>query len=467
MSLSKLQVQGDEADNDFDWNSAAKSVVRTGLGYVPVVGGILSGLVGIFWPSSSADIWAEMKEKVEALINQKISELVYKQVQDSLKGLNLVINDYLNAAKIGSPSTYLSEKWNAANAIFLYSLPSFQSEGYEVLLLPLFAQYCNLFLSLLHDGAIHGKDKMGWNDLVVDDIAETLRKRIDEYTKYVCDTYQKGLDDTKATAPHNDHECQPFKTVNRYEREMTLAVVDHRDLWQYFNPTKYPPPVKDIYLDREIYTDPVGTADDTGIKMPGKPSQPISKITVWGWDRIDACQVDYPSGGGPDGVTSTGRMGNRSGGDIRTHGGSFDLTTRGPIVAAAGKSGHILNAWWFHFKDGSVSNKMGGNYHGGGQYKFQFEGEILSSIRIMGVSRFYGSTNCVVYGFKYEKDAAPTPQMLQLLHETSPQQHTAKQILAMFPGHDYMLADVERMEKEYDWEGKRSQHWIRLAESKS
>ena len=133
--------------------------MQTGLGYAPVVGGILSGLVGIFWPSSGVDIWAEIKEKVEALINQKISELVYHQVQDSLninKGLNLVINDYPHAINIGSPPTILLEKWDAAKSIFLYNLPIFQSKGYEVLLLPLFAQYD---LSLLRDGAILGKIK--------------------------------------------------------------------------------------------------------------------------------------------------------------------------------------------------------------------------------------------------------------------------------------------------------------------
>ena len=102
-------------------------------------------------------------------------------------------------------------------------------------------------------------------------------------------------------------------------------------------------------------------------------------------------------------------------------------------------------------------------------YKFQFKGEILSSIRIMGFSSWVHDkfANCAIFGFKYKKSIAPTPRMLQLLHETSPQQHTAKQILAMFPGHDYMLADVERMEKEDDWEGIRSQRWIQLAESKS
>jgi len=89
MSLSKALAR---ADDDIDWDSLAKSVITTGLGEIPYVGSILSALADILWPSGD-DVWTEIKDKVEALIKEKISELVYKQVQNSLKGLKNNIDE--------------------------------------------------------------------------------------------------------------------------------------------------------------------------------------------------------------------------------------------------------------------------------------------------------------------------------------------------------------------------------------
>ena len=183
MSLSKALAR---ADDDIDWDNLAKTVITTGLGEI---GSILSSLADILWPSGD-DVWNEIKDKVEALIKEKISELVYKQVQNSLKGLKNNIDDYVSAAKTGEPPSILSQKWIATNALFLHDLPSFQSKDYELLLLPLFAQFANLHLTLLRDGVFHGKDKMGWSDTTVDNVTKTLAARIAEYTKYTDETYK-------------------------------------------------------------------------------------------------------------------------------------------------------------------------------------------------------------------------------------------------------------------------------------
>ena len=73
MSLSKALPR---ADDDIDWDSLAKAVITTGLGEIPYVGSIVSALADILWPSGD-DVWKEIKDKVEALIKEKISELVY------------------------------------------------------------------------------------------------------------------------------------------------------------------------------------------------------------------------------------------------------------------------------------------------------------------------------------------------------------------------------------------------------
>ena len=55
----------------------------------------------------------------------------------------------------------------------------------------------------------------------------------------------------------------------------------------------------------------------------------------------------------------------------------------------------------FKFADGYETGYMGGQYSGGTNYSWAFQDEIVSKIKIMGVSSYYGSADCIVYGFRY------------------------------------------------------------------
>lgn len=443
---------------EFDYNNAARVVVSTVLGEVPVVGVLLSALVDIFWPNPEVDIWAQIEAKVEALVNQKIAERVWQQVSESLAGLQNVLDDYLYAAKnFPNDPKYISEKFNVAQGHFLHDLPQFQSKGYELLLLPLFAQFANLHLGLLRDGAAFGSN-WGWSPDVLERIRKQLVDGISNYTGYATRIYDAGLADTRAKAPSNPAKTEPFNTVNRFVREMTLTVLDFRAMWPYYDVVKYPTPPK-IYLDREIYSDAVGTSDDSPFSIPGIPGAAPSRVIVWGWDRIDAIQVDYPQGGGPDGKTSTGRMGNSKGGsDAPPHGGNFDIGGN-PVTLVRARYGHIVNALWFQFKNGSWSNKLGGNYPGGGDRDFSYPSEILSSIKVMGVSRFYGSANCAVFGFKFDRNAQPTAELLQRLFRTSPQAVSASTMAQRLGASETLVRDVAVWAQQNHWDAAREHLW--------
>jgi len=413
-----------------DWNNAAEVTVAASMEMVPEVGSILGALTYILWPESSTDVWGQIEAQVEALINQKLDTLVYSQVQASLTGLHSNVNDYLTSLQTGTGvPTYISEKWNVANGDFQQQLATFQLSGYEVLLLPLFAQFANLHLSLLRDGALFGAN-WGWTSAITNSIASTLTSNIASYTAYAQKIYQQGYQSVVNSTKSSNHSCQPFRTVNSYVRQMTLTVLDFAQMWAYFDPEKYPDPTK-VYLSREIYSDPVGTCDDSGtIKLPSAPTQPISKIVAWGWDRVDAVQVSYPSGGGPGGVTQTARMGDKSGGSNTQHGGTFNLSSSNPIIKATGQAGDILNAMTFIFQDGTSTVKCGGKVGGGGSFSFSYGSEILSSIHINGVSKFYGSADSAVFGFKYAQSQTVNPDALQLLYVSSPTSITVDQLAA-------------------------------------
>ncbi|MBI4909472.1 MAG: hypothetical protein HY820_37990 [Acidobacteria bacterium] len=404
----------------FDWNNAAEQGIAGILGLVPEVGPLLSALVYIFWPQSKEDIWGEIEAQVEALIQKDLSQLVQTEVSASLQGLNNVLNDYLLALKDGTGDpTYISEKWNIANGDFLQQLPTFQMSGYQVLLLPLFAQFSNMHLSLLRDGVLGGA-KWGWTPAILKQTQITLTSTIAAYAAYAQTTYQTGLTNVQSSTPGNNQQAQPFRAVNQYVRQMTLTVLDFMNMWQYFDVSKYPNGVS-VYLNREIYSDPQGTCDDSGpIVLPSPPTAPISQISVWAWDRIDAVQLTYPAGGGPGGVTTTARMGDQGGGsNSPPHGGVFQVAAN-PVVTAGGLSGDIVNAMNFTFANGSSSGQLGGNYPGGGPFSYSYPNEILSSIHINGISNYYGSADCVVYGFKFRQSNQLSADTERLLYVTAP-----------------------------------------------
>lgn len=416
-------VVAEQLAYEVDFNELAKRVVAAGLGRIPYVGAVLGAMVGVLWPSREVDVWSQIEARVEALVNQKISALVWTQTQDRLKGLHNVTDDYLYAVQYNHDDpAVVAQKWQIAHGHFRHDLPSFQSPGYELLLLPPFAQFGNLHLMLLRDGAMFGAS-WGWSQSVVDGVRKQLAETIASYLAYAEATYAKGLADTVARARPNEAKTEPFNTVNRFRREMTLTVLDFTLMWPYFDIAKYPDPV-DVAVTREIYSDVVGTAADTGVSIPqNPPKSPISRIVGWGWDRVDAVQVDYPEGGGPDGRSSTGRMGNRSGGSSAPPwGGDFDLARTGAVVEVRVKSGHILNAMWLVFENGSSSNNIGGKYPGGNPSEWKYPGEILSSIKIMGVSNYYKSADAAVFGFKYRGERFPRadPQLLRAFYVGDP-----------------------------------------------
>ncbi|MET1004290.1 MAG: insecticidal delta-endotoxin Cry8Ea1 family protein [Propionibacteriaceae bacterium] len=386
-------------------NDASKTVVTTGLGMIPEVGELLSGLVDIFWPASKEDVWGEIRDQVEALINQKLSDLVAQETASDLAGLDKVLKVYVENAKPDSSPRLTSEYWTSARIAFENAMPHFITPGYEVLLLPLWAEAANMHLGLLRDGVLFGKN-WGWNDSDHSTVLGDLQQTIKDYTSWAPRIFGLGMGPFLFAT--NYHACEPFRGANQY-RQQLLTVLDTAERWPFFDPTAYPPPVSpdDLYLTREMYSQPMGTADDSGLFfLPLKPpTAPISQISVWSGSLIDGIQVAYPSGGGPDGVTQTARMGSMTGGAL----GVVQVRPENPIVSVAVWAGDALEGVQFTFKDGTTSPHFGGS--GGTRLDFSYfdsdlkSGQVLSSLYVNGRSNFYGTADTLVCGFQYERPA--------------------------------------------------------------
>src|ERR1041385_4037546 len=162
MSSSVQSASPSLVQYSVDWNNVALQAITAGLDCVPVIGDFLSHLVAAFWPPSGEDVWAEIKQQVENLINQSISADDYDRVQAQLgsaaeqSGLIGVLNNYLGSIATPSNGQNPVDTWTAANEVFIAALSAFQQQGIELLLLPLFAQFATLHLMLLRFGVHQG-----------------------------------------------------------------------------------------------------------------------------------------------------------------------------------------------------------------------------------------------------------------------------------------------------------------------
>jgi hypothetical protein len=430
-------------DYSIDWNDAAKTAVTTGLEMIPEVGDILGALVDIFWPSTNEDVWSEIKAQVEALVDQKIAANVYQQVSEDLQGLNNSLTLYLNELKNGNASSIL-DQWISTRTVFVNALPHFQSQGYELPLLPLFGQFANMYLALLRDGVIKGKD-WGRTDADQQQTAQDCITSINGFYAYTANVYNTGRFNLMKATKRNDSVCEPFRTVNTYDRQMTLTVLDFMDSWYYYDAIKYPNGAK-VVLGREIYSNPFGSCDystnkDT-IGLPTPPTQFPTNLTVWSGPRITAAQLTYPANSGPGSVTQTPRMGDLSRGSANI----VNTSPSNPITKVRTLTGvyqgqyfqnALPGALQFQFNDGTTTGLVGDTGGNLGALAdsglFGYPNEALSSVYIHGANTELGGADCVVFGFQYWQSPATTLVAIGTFYVKSPNEHSAADFAKAFP----------------------------------
>ncbi|GAB4044367.1 insecticidal delta-endotoxin Cry8Ea1 family protein [Spirosoma jeollabukense] len=450
-------------DAQIDWNDDAKTAVTTALGMIPEAGEILSGLVDIFWPKSKEDVWGKVKTQVETLVQQDIAASVYQHVQEDLDGLNTQLSTYLTYLNPknadGTPGVKDFEairgEWRAVRTAFDGALPHFQSTAapqYQLPLLGLFSQFANLYLGFLRDAVAHGSE-WGMQEAELQSITTALKNNINDYYRYTAQTYNDGRLKLWNSTKRNDNLCEPFRTVNNYDRQMTLTILDFMYSWYYYDVTVYKStpgnPIK-VEITREIYSDPYGSCDDSGvigITTP-VPTQRPTSITVWGYDRIDAVQLTYPANSGPGGLTTTPRMGNQNGGNTQPpHGGIITNTPNNPIIAASVYyalfkynsyvSNPLVAQLQFLFDDRTTTDVMGGTAGSiNGVSNTDWIGypyEALSSIHINGVNKVLGTADSIVFGFTYWKSPDAQVEALRKVYVTSPTERSVSDFAQAYP----------------------------------
>jgi hypothetical protein len=346
-----------------NWSYTAETVIVTGLDEIPGVGNILAGLVEIFWPGGEEDVWKEIFDKVKALVQQAITKDVYGRVQTKLgsasedSGLIGVLKSYIDA-KNKTNGQDPKDTWISANETLINSSAAFEQQGYEVLLLPLFAQMANLHLTLLRDGAYAGYC----------DVSE-LQQYINLYDQWAEKYLAQGI------ASRQSKSDGSYNYLNTFVRFMQLHVGNYSDLWPRFDYTKSFPPLE---VSKEIYytiTEACGflTGGHNYSPPTGLPWQITNIALYWiqetdnVWNFVEGAQLnysDYSNGAYPySGVLVNGQappLGQYEGGYNYYELTNVGVSSSNPIVSVQGlfNSSGAVYCVEFTFKNDSSSGQI-------------------------------------------------------------------------------------------------------------
>ena len=229
------------SNSTVDWSSLAEAFLSTALGAIPEVGPLLSNLLGVFWPKPSEDVWGEIRDQVQTLINQDISDLVWNNTKNVLGGPDFGPGTGLYGDVVSynaSINTTLEQQaWVTTNENFIENIETFMQDPYEYLLLPLFAQMANLHLTVLRGGAARQYPNA----------EASLESWTAAYVRYADQWSRWAVGNQSAKYAGN------FNQVNKVERFMQVNVRNFMRLWPCFSAALFPQPVKQITSGSEIF----------------------------------------------------------------------------------------------------------------------------------------------------------------------------------------------------------------------
>lgn len=427
--------------------------VTTLFNYIPIVGQALSGLTQLLWPQGP--------DATTNSLQQMVKQAAYDSVSTELTGIgeSLMGNPANPEAGAwnsevaawhaycdthgGDRSTLcvaqardtLWGAWNSLNRdVFLHDRPAFQQNTSEVSnldLLPLYAQYENLYMSFLRDGILmhwYWDDRTDmnpyWGNLDQNVPAKSMAGELNPNNLsygvgYTDSVYHAGLDQQPAAT-------SDWRTRNEYIRNMTLGVLDARDTWKFEDPAAYPDPIPGgVKLTRMIWTYPTGHMQSQPV-VPTNVGGPLKELTLWTkpvedggtyvFRNISSSQVTSPPLLGPaqsgpvTGITSQPV-------NVARY---YDLAALGPISevktqsyqsGCIGKQQNIPSWVGLYYAKGGHSDN--GSYLSYDDTNdLAYDGEVLAAVRVVG-SYDVGSCgdhvgDSILFGFRYADSYLPS-----------------------------------------------------------
>lgn len=462
------------AYNPWDPNDA-KDIAKMFAGMVPGVGPLLSCMVAVLWPSSGDDVSDLIDDKIDADTKEDVQNVLlglqdglspydgYQKVRDAwLEDCDGVNSDVCNQS-----AQNVWSSWDNMRSTFVTSRKQFQTTrtDYQLMLLPLFAQYETLYMSFLNEGILLAPSWIASGgvtpsqaaipaDIMAQEIdpnfvdpqsdfvdPDTGEKQPDRGVAYVNLVYGRGL----AAQPQGT-SWDNWTNRNRWIRDQTLQVLDFRDMWKFFDPVAYPQGVEGgPKLTRIIYSDPVGHLPNsdfsTDFVPPSNIAGPLKELTVWSATFshgsamyygshsgvISAVQSTSPPTAGP---ARTGAITGDTTHDGPTTSYFLDLRLTGPVTEVQVKTDKVnslapsvpvqigfkpaaTDTWWYAGQ-GDIDAPV---------TPFTYSGHVLASAKAMGLYKYSSTTSptgwdyyadSVIFGFRLYDSFSPSGALVNV-----------------------------------------------------
>lgn len=384
------------------WGTALKvlfinTVTVAGDGALPGLGTFSAGVLGAMWPPCGTAAPDDVLSRADVIdiTNQTNAVTALDDVKVAVTQYRDKLAQYPDASDTDKQG-YFEHCFDAIAA----KDTDYQRPGDEATLLPMFALYGHLFLSVAVDGQINAA-RWGYDansDYVLG--ASAFMKRAVPYVNQICEWSTMSKIGASDIGSVDYHACEPFRSSNAERTRLYTDVLDIVAQWPYVGQIGTGTGVtggdsKGMLTQREVFYGPFGTGDESGLitlPMQSATASPVSLACNSGL-RLDAVQATYPAGTGPDGVTTTPKMGDGGGGPTT-------VARADTIVGCSVWSGDIVNGIRFNYAAGDTTAMIGGA--GGTQQDVTPTDALLSSVYVNGVSTAYGSADAFVVGFRQD-----------------------------------------------------------------
>ncbi|MBG3013548.1 insecticidal delta-endotoxin Cry8Ea1 family protein [Proteus faecis] len=129
------------------------AIIHYGISQIPVVGGVLSTIFGLLWPTDKEDIWSTIKQEVQSLINEDIQEddwdrlvAAVSELQDKVS----FINDQLINAQYDTAGPELMTV--VVDIVGIEENFKIKGTNFKYAFAPLFVAVMNLKIALYLEG---------------------------------------------------------------------------------------------------------------------------------------------------------------------------------------------------------------------------------------------------------------------------------------------------------------------------
>ncbi|OAA57291.1 Delta endotoxin [Cordyceps fumosorosea ARSEF 2679] len=163
-------------DNPNEIAQTVLGVMAVSLNAIPVAGSAIAAFAVamslIAFPAPKKDPWDQVRQRVEALVGQKLQAAELERLKRSIDGFRTNAETYALVWKAWNDKPADNRAKEAENlrvhhtnsiTLLQAGIPAFQSEGHAAAALPLFAAAANQYIALLADGIKQGKE-MGWDE---------------------------------------------------------------------------------------------------------------------------------------------------------------------------------------------------------------------------------------------------------------------------------------------------------------